>query len=94
MKATDKSALHTAELPGIPAIVKRGRPCSGKALTNSERQARWREKRKTVDIGEKISATIKRFSREFDLTEDQITRELLRFALCNRNWSKTGFPVG
>ena len=93
MKATDRAAALTAELPGLPTVVKRGRPCKVGALTNAERQRKHRASRKTVAIGETIAETITRFSREFDLTEDQITRELLRFALCNRNWSKTGFST-
>lgn len=91
MKASDKSATLTMELPGIPVFVKRGRPCSDNALSNAERQRKYQKSRKTVKIGEKIAATITRFAREFDLTEDQVTRELLQFALCNRNWSQTGF---
>ena len=81
----------TLTLPGIPA--KRGRPCSGKAMTAAERQRKYRKTHKAVNAGEKITATITRFAKEFDLSEDQITRELLRFALCNRNWSQTGFNV-
>lgn len=45
-----------------------------------------------VETGEKIGATIKRLAREFGLSEAYITRELLRFALCNKKWSQTGFP--
>lgn len=43
--------------------------------------------------GEQIAATIKRLADEFDLTQAEVTRELLRFALCNRNWQETGFPA-
>lgn len=92
MKAKDRAAALTAELPGMPDTPKkRGRPCREGALSNAERQRRFRAQRKNVLVGEKISATISRFAAEFDLTEDQVTRELLRFALCNRNWGKTGF---
>lgn len=91
MKATDRSAALTAELPGMPGTKRRGRPQKADALSNAERQRRYRESRKIVKTGEKIAATISRFAREFDLTEDQVTRELLRFALCNRNWARTGF---
>lgn len=91
MKATDKSAMLTEELPGMPRCVKRGRPCKDGALSNAERQRKYRESRKLVETGPKIAATISRFAQEFDLTEDQVTRELLRFALCNRNWRRTGF---
>lgn len=82
----------TMTLPGVPP--KRGRPAKPDALSNAERQRRWREKRSMVVTGDRISATIKRFAKEFDLTEDKVTRELLRFALCNRNWSRTGFNCG
>lgn len=81
----------TLTLPGVPA--KRGRSATGQALTNVERQAKWRESHKSVATGKAIAATIKRFAGEFDLSEDAITRELLRFALCNRNWAQTGFPL-
>lgn len=93
MKATDKSAKFTDELPGMPKAVKRGRPCSPDSMSNAERQRRYRARHKSIDTGEKIAATISRFAKEFDLTEDQVTRELLRFALCNRNWNQTGFNV-
>lgn len=82
----------TMTLPGVPP--KRGRPVTGNALSNAERQKRWRQKRAMVVTGDRIAATIKRFAKEFDLTEEQVTRELLRFALCNRNWARTGFNCG
>ena len=88
-KAHDRSAMLTPELPRIPKAVKRGRPQSPDSMTNAERQRKYRSRHKSIDTGEKIAATIARFAREFDLTEDQVTRELLRFALCNRNWSQT-----
>jgi len=91
MKASDRAAALTAELPGMPEAKRLGRPRKADALSNAERQRRFRENRKLVKTGEKISGTIARFAKEFDLTEDQITRELLRFALCNRNWARTGF---
>lgn len=73
-------------------LAKVGRPRKPDAMTNAERQAKFRAYRQMVMTGDKIGATIKRFAKEFDLTEDQVTRELLRFALCNRNWGQTGFP--
>lgn len=82
----------TMTSPGVAP--KRGRPVTGQALSNKERQWRWREKRSMVVTGDRISSTIKRFAKEFDLTEYQVTRELLRFALCNRNWARTGFSCG
>lgn len=81
----------TYALPFMPA--KRGRPKTGKALTNAERQKRYRARHKSVDTGETMAATIKRLADQFDLTESEVTRHLLRFALCNRNWAQTGFPL-
>lgn len=80
----------TMELPGITRRV--GRPCSGKALSGAERQAKWRASRAIVPVGDSIPATIKRLAAQFNLTEAQVTRELLRFALCNKNWGRDGFP--
>lgn len=90
-KQTNGAVAATLPLIGIPA--KRGRPASGKALSNSERQRRWRKSHKTIEAGDQISATIKRLADQFDLSDAQVTRELLRFALCNRNWAQTGFPL-
>lgn len=81
----------TMTLPGIPA--KRGRPCSGKALSNKERQERYRQKHRSVETGERMAATITRLAEQFDMSESEVTRELIRFALCNKKWSETGFPV-
>lgn len=93
MKATDKSAAMTPDLPGLPKATRRGRPPKPDALSNAERQRRYREQRKMVDTGPRIAATISSLAHEFALSEGQVTRELLRFALCNRNWKKTGFNV-
>lgn len=87
----NRAADMTAELPGLPK--RRGRPCTGKAMTGAERQRKHRERHTQVDTGERMTATIKQLADEFDLTSDQVTRELIRFALCNRNWMQTGFPL-
>lgn len=71
----------------------RGRPKKPDAMTNAERQAKFRASRAAVQVGDTMSATIKRLAGQFDLSEQEVTRELLRFALCNRNWSQTGFSV-
>lgn len=71
----------------------RGRPKKPDALTNAQRQAKYRASRAAASVGDKMAQTIKKLSTEFDLTEQQVTRELLRFALCNRKWSQTGFNV-
>jgi len=89
-----KTDSQTAELPGLPPPPKRrGRKPTGKALSNAERQARFRAKRQQIETGERMTATIRKLADEFDLTTDEVTRHLLRFALCNRNWSQTGFPT-
>lgn len=80
----------TMELPGIARRV--GRPCTGNAKSGAQRQKEYRQRHAIVPAGEKIPATIKRLADQFDLTVPQVTRELLRFALCNRNWSQSGFP--
>lgn len=92
MKATDKAAELTPDLPGIPSANRRGRKPKLGALSNKERQRRWREKHSSMNVGERISKTITSLATDFDLTEDQVTRYLLRFALCNRNWRQSGFP--
>lgn len=86
----NKAVALTMRLPGIRP--RPGRRPTGKALSGAERQRRFRERHKFVNTGERIGATIKRLSEQFDIDELTITRELLRFALCNRNWSQTGFP--
>lgn len=92
MAAKRNAAIDaTLPLPGITRPV--GRPRSPDAMTNAQRQAAYRKRHKSVDVGESMTATIKRFAKHFDMTEDQITRELIRFALCNRNWIQTGFPL-
>jgi len=81
----------TMELPGIKR--RSGRPCSGKAKSNAERQREYRQRHAIVPAGEMIPATIKSLADQFDMTVPQVTRELLRFALCNKNWRQTGFPT-
>lgn len=91
--AMKRNAAIDATLP-LPGIIRPvGRPRKPNAMTNAQRQAAYRKRHKSVDVGETMTASIKRFAKHFDLTEDQITRELIRFALCNRNWMQTGFPL-
>jgi len=78
------------ELPGVRRAP--GRPASGLAKSNKERQAAYRRRHAVVEVGGSIPATIKKLADQFDLTTQQVTRELLRFALCNKNWSSFGFP--
>lgn len=76
----------TLTLPGIKRPV--GRPRKPGALTGAQRQASFRLKASS----ERMEVTIKRLSDQFDLPVSHIKRELIRFALCNRNWAQTGFP--
>jgi len=90
MAKRNAAADATLPLPGITRPV--GRPRKPDAKSNAERQKAYRARHKSVDVGESMTATIKRFAKHFELTEDQVTRELIRFALCNKNWMQTGFP--
>lgn len=81
----------TLTLPGVAP--ERGRPASGRAMTGAQRQKRYRQRHTMVETGERIGATIKRLAQQFELDELVVTRELLRFALCNRNWAQSGFPA-
>lgn len=86
----DAAKEATLPLPGVSRPA--GRPRKPDALSNAERQRRYRAKHKNVETGERMAATIKRLAEAFDLTEPEVTRHLIRFALCNRNWNETGFP--
>lgn len=89
-KQTTIAAERTPDLFGAPRRV--GRPRSAHAMTNAERQRKFIQRHKYVEVGERMKATISRLAREFDLTEDEVIRELIRFSLCNKNWFQTGFP--
>lgn len=73
-----------------PDLLKRppGRPKTGVAKSTAERQAAFRLRQSS----DQMEATIKRLAEQFDLSASEVKRRLLRFALCNRNWSQTGFP--
>jgi len=69
----------------------RGRPIKAGAMTAAQRQAKFRAARVSVELGETMAGTVRRYASEFDLTESQVMRELIRFALTNRNWIQEGF---
>jgi len=69
---------------------KKGRP-AGTGKTNAERQAAFRARHVLVPLGEQMSATIRRYADDFDLTQGEVIKELIRFALTNNNWKDTGF---
>jgi len=88
--ARDIKDVMTMELPGVSR--RRGRPATGKAKTGAQRQRAFRNRHAVVGVGDLIPSTIKRLSEQFEMPVSVVTRELLRFALCNRNWSQLGFP--
>lgn len=61
-------------------------------LSNAQRQAHYRKTHARVKTGERMTATIRSLAEQFELDESQVTVELIRFALCNRDWRKLGFP--
>lgn len=75
-----------------PQSPSRGRPKSPQSLSNADRQRRYRERHARVKTGDRMTATIRSLAQEFGLDESQVTVELIRFALCNRDWRKLGFP--
>jgi hypothetical protein len=80
-----KKDKETLELPGPPKP--RGRPPTGHALNNAERQRLYRQRQ----TSERMEATIRELAEQFDLSITEVKRRLVRFALCNRNWKQTGF---
>lgn len=90
MKSENLAVKATLTLPGIP--VKRGRPTTGKALTAAQSQAKYRREHADDRANDRIENTVRSLAEDFDLTIAQVRRELLRFALCNRNWRQQGFP--
>lgn len=83
------AALATPDL--LPVPKRRGRVPSGQALSSKERQAKFRKARASVALGERMTATVASLAEQFDMTQSDVTAALVRFALCNRNWRKTGF---
>ena len=69
-----------------------GRPHSDTSMSNAERQKKYRKCHRAIKTGDQIATTITRLAQQFDMTEQEVTRELLRFALCNKNWTAQGIP--
>lgn len=86
-KPRDLAVDATLTLPGITRPV--GRPRKPGALTNAQRQSAFRRRA----LGDQMEATVKRLADQFELSVVEVKRQLIRFALCNRNWAQTGFPV-
>jgi len=72
---------------------RRGRRPSPNSMTNAQRSAKYRASHARIHTGDRIAQTIRGLANEFGLDEVYVTRELLRFALRNRNWRLTGFPI-
>lgn len=89
-KQTTIAAERTIDMFGAKRRV--GRPRSEHSMTNAERQRLYRASHSSYNVGDKIGVTVKSLAADFDLSEDQVFRELLRFALCNKNWRQVGFP--
>ncbi len=90
MNTQNGAVKATMTLPGIQA--KRGRLSTGKAMTAAQRQAKYRREHAEDRENDRIENTIRSLAEDFDLNIAQVRRELLRFALCNRNWRRAGFP--
>ena len=88
-KQTTIAAKNTADL--FTQKLPRGRPPKAGSMTAAERQAKFRAQRVMVDLGPCMTDTVRKYSADFDLTIDDVIKELVRFALTNRNWSQTGF---
>lgn len=87
----DISEASTVADPAETEKRRRGRPRKNGALSGAQRQARFRKSRQPVDLGVRMTATVADLAAEFDLTQSDVVRRLVRFALCNRNWRQTGF---
>lgn len=90
----DEADKSTQTLPGVePVPVKRGRgrPAKEGAKTNAQRQAEWRARHRPVDLGAVMSRTVQELAESFDLDQGEVIRELVRFALTNKDWRKLGF---
>jgi len=83
------AAKNTPDL--LTGLRGRGRPVKVGSLTAAQRQAKFRAARVQVELGEQMADTVRRYASEFDLTESEVLRELVRFALTNRNWTQEGF---
>lgn len=69
-----------------------GRPPKAVTLTNAERQRRYREKRVALVVGVRMTATVQELAALYEMTTSEVTAHLVRFALCNKNWKRDGFP--
>lgn len=82
MSVLKKSVIYNdnLELPGIPPIPKkRGRPVTGKAKSNAQRQAEFRQGKRvlTVYLSDDIFDRLDRFMLARDETKSQVVERAL-----------------
>lgn len=72
---------------------RRGRP--RKYASDAERKAAYRAGKSRIDYTDKpeITATISRLAEQFEVGQNEVLQELVRFALCNRDWARMGFAA-
>jgi len=62
-------------------------------MTNAQRQAKYWKAHVRVRVDDRIGSTVKALAESFGFFEVEVTRELIRFALANKNWWIDGFPI-
>ncbi|MGY8590922.1 hypothetical protein QRO08_10025 [Paracidovorax citrulli] len=78
----------------VDAAKKRvGRP--RKYASDADRKAAYRAGKARIDYTDKpeIKATISKLAEQFEVGENEVLQELVRFALCNRDWARMGFAA-
>lgn len=71
---------------------KRGRPRKPDATTNAQRVAAYKAQRIYIKLGP-MAETVRKMADHFEISFDDAMRSLVQYALCNRNWWQTGFPL-
>ncbi|WP_139225711.1 hypothetical protein [Paracidovorax konjaci] len=72
---------------------RRGRP--RKHASDADRKAAYRSGKARIDYTDKleIKATISKLAAQFEVGENEVLQEFVRFALCNRDWARMGFAA-
>lgn len=83
MSILKKSVIYNdnLELPGIPPLPKkRGRPVTGQAMTNAERQAKFRQGKEslTVFLSDEVLMRLEGFMLFRDETKSQVVDRALK----------------
>lgn len=79
--------------PDAGSEKRRGRP--RKHASDAERKAAYRAGKSRIDYTDKpeIKATISKLAQQFEVGENEVLQEFVRFALCNRDWARMGFAA-